>query len=706
MKPYALNECKAFKLYRIVRENKRSYVRIGLEKSIQILIIQSNHEIRKKQRGINMGKDKYLKMLAKSFPNIASTTTEIINLEAILNLPKGTEHFVSDLHGEYEAFQHVLRNGSGNVKEKIKEIFYERLSTKEMDTLATLIYYPKDKVNLILKDLHTQEEIEDFYRVTLSRLIELCVFAASKYTRSKIRKSLPKEFSYIIEELLSKDDKFLNKDDYYNEIISSIIMLNRAQDFIVAISYLIQRLVVDHLHVLGDIYDRGPYPDRIIERLMKHHSLDIQWGNHDILWMGAASGSKTCIANVLRISARYDNLETIEDAYGISLRHLLTFANMTYPNINNSSFEPKNDPNKTEYYDDEANQMAKIQQAMAIIQFKLEAEIIQRRPEFEMDHRLLLDKIDYENHTIKLNGKNYKLEDADFPTIDPENPYQLTPEEEAVMERLVHSFTHSEKLQEHIRFLVNKGSMYLIYNDNLLFHGCVPLNEDGSFMTAKFDGGEYSGKELLDKFDEAIRQGFINRKSNNNKENLDLIWYLWCGPVSPLFGKRQMTTFERYYIEDEATHEEYKNVYYEFRENEETVVQLLEDFGVDPEKGHIINGHTPVKEKIGEDPIKANGRLIVIDGGYSKAYQSTTGLGGYTLLYNSYGLQLVAHQPFSSREDVILNESDIASTRRVVDRELERKKVAETDVGRKLSEQIKVLKELLHAYRAGRIAER
>jgi len=685
-------------------KNKESYVKIKLENLFQTSY--SNEPEIGQQRGMKMGTDKYLKMLAKSFPTIASTTTEIINLEAILNLPKGTEHFVSDLHGEYEAFQHVLRNGSGNVKEKIKEIFYGRLSTKEMDTLATLIYYPKDKVNLILKELDTEEEIEDFYRVTLSRLIELCVFAASKYTRSKIRKSLPKEFAYIIEELLSKDDKFLNKDAYYNEIISSIIMLQRAQDFIIAISYLIQRLVVDHLHVLGDIYDRGPYPDRIIERLMDHHSLDIQWGNHDILWMGAASGSKACIANVLRISARYDNLETIEDAYGISLRHLLTFANMTYPNIINASFEPKNDPNKTEYFDDEANQMAKIQQAMAIIQFKLEAEIIQRRPEFEMDHRLLLDKIDYENHTIELNGKIYDLEDGDFPTIDPENPYQLTPEEEAVMERLAHAFTHSERLQEHIRFLVNKGSMYLIYNDNLLFHGCVPLNEDGSLMSAKFDGAEYAGKELLDKFDEAIRQGFIHRKRKGNEENLDLIWYLWCGPVSPLFGKRQMTTFERYYIEDEATHEEYKNVYYEYRENEETVMQLLENFGVDPEKGHIINGHTPVKEKTGEDPIKANGRLIVIDGGYSKAYQSTTGLGGYTLLYNSYGLQLVAHQPFSSREDAILNESDIASTRRVVDRELERKKVAETDVGRKLSEQIKVLKELLAAYRAGRIAER
>lgn len=653
-----------------------------------------------------MPTNKYLKMLSKSFPNIASTTTEIINLEAILNLPKGTEHFVSDLHGEYEAFQHVLRNGSGNIKEKIKEIFYGRLSTKEMDTLATIIYYPKDKITLILEDFETEEEINDFYRVTLSRLIELSVFAASKYTRSKVRKALPKEFEYIIEELLSKDDKFLNKDAYYNEIISSIILLDRAEDFIVAISYLIQRLVVDHLHVLGDIYDRGPYADKIVDRLMEHHSLDIQWGNHDILWMGAASGSKACIANVLRISARYDNLETIEDAYGISLRHLLTFAEATYPRILNSKFVPKNDPNKTEYYDDEANQMSKIQQAIAIIQFKLEAEIIQKHPEFEMDHRLLFDKIDYDQHTIQLNGKTYKLQDVDFPTIDPDDPYKLTPDEKAVIERLVYSFTHSDRLKEHIRFLVNKGGMYAIYNDNLLFHGCLPLNKDGSLMTATLEGKKYSGRKLLDKFDEAVRQGFLNRGKKGNEKNLDLIWYLWCGPVSPLFGKRQMTTFERYYIEDKETHEEYKNSYYDLRENEATVVNILEEFGVDTKKGHIINGHTPVKEKTGEDPIKANGRLMVIDGGFSKAYQETTGLGGYTLLYNSYGLQLVAHQPFTSREDAILNESDIASTRRVVDRELERKKVAETDVGRKLKEQITVLKELLEGYRNGTISER
>ena len=653
-----------------------------------------------------MSNNKYLKMLSKSFPTIGSVTTEIINLEAILNLPKGTEHYVSDLHGEYEAFQHILRNGSGNVKEKIKEIFYSRLSRKEMATLATIVYYPKEKVKLIVEEMDSEEEKNDFFRITLSRLIELSVFSASKYSRSKVRKALPKEFSYVIEELLSKDDKFLNKDDYYNEIISSIIQLDRAEEFIIAISYFIQRLVVDHLHVLGDIYDRGPYPDKIVDKLMDHYSLDIQWGNHDILWVGAAAGSKVCIANVLRISARYDNLETIEDAYGISLRHLLTFAESTYPNIKNSKYHPKMAPEKTDHYEEESLQLAKIQKAMAIIQFKLEAEIINRRPDFEMESRLLLDKIDYENHTITLSGVTYPLIEDEFPTINPSDPYKLTIEEEAVIERLVHSFKSSVRLEDHIRFLMNKGSMYLVYNDNLLFHGCVPLSKEGKLLEATISGKTYSGKALFDMFDQAVRKGFIHRKREDNEMNLDLIWYLWTGPASPLFGKTEMTTFERYYIEDKVTHEEIKNMYYKLREKEDCVLMILENFGVSTEIGHIINGHTPVKEKAGEDPIKANGRMLVIDGGYSKAYQSTTGLGGYTLLNNSYGLQLVAHQPFTSREDAIRNESDIVSTRRVVDRELERRKIEETDVGRKLIEQISVLKELLKEYRDGSIPER
>ena len=649
---------------------------------------------------------KYLKMLSKSFPDIASTATEIINLEAILNLPKGTEHFVSDLHGEYEAFQHVLRNGSGNIKEKIKEIFFGRLSTKEMNTLATIIYYPKDKIEFIMEDLESEKEREDFFRVTLTRLIELCVFAASKYTSSKVRKALPKEFAYIIEELMSKDDKFLNKDAYYNEIISSVIMLDRAEELIVAISYLIQQLVVDHLHVLGDIYDRGPFPDKIIDRLMSHHSSDITWGNHDILWIGAASGSRACIAHVLRICARYDNLEIIEDAYGISLRHLLTFAENTYSTKEKSPFYPHVNPDQTDFYDDEKDQLAKIQQAIAVIQFKLEAGIIQRNPEFQMEDRLLLEKVNYETKTIQIDGEEHELNDFAFPTIDPKNPNQLSPDEEYVIERLEHAFTHSERLKEHINFLVKKGSMYLVYNDNLLYHGCVPLHEDGSLMSVQLGEKEYKGKALFDKFDAAVRRGFLNRRKKDNVANLDLMWYLWAGAVSPLFGKKEMTTFERYYIEDESTHHEAKNPYYQLREDEETVLSILEEFGVSAENGHIINGHTPIKEKAGEDPIKANGRLIVIDGGYSKAYQETTGLGGYTLLYNSYGLQLVAHQPFTSREDAILYESDIVSTKRVVDRELERKKVAETDIGQKLSEQIAVLKELLELYREGIISER
>lgn len=647
---------------------------------------------------------KYLKMLSKSYPNAVATTIEIVNLEAILNLPKGTEHFVSDLHGEYEAVQHILRNGSGNVKEKIKEIFYGRLSTKEMNTLATIVYYPKEKTNLILDELESATEQEDFLRITISRLIELAVFSASKYTQSKVRKALPDEFSYIMEELLSKDEKFINKEDYYHEIITSLISLNRARDFITAISYVIQRLVVDHLHVLGDIYDRGPYPDKIIDLLMDHHSLDITWGNHDILWIGAASGSKACIANALRISARYDNLEILEDAYGISLRHLLTFAETTYETKKNKIFAPKTETE--EHYDDENQQLSKIQQALAVIQFKLEGEIIQRNPDFQMEDRLILDQVNLDNNTVVIEGKEYDLTHHDFPTIDLDDPYKLTEEEESVINRLQKSFMDSDRLKKHIRFLINQGSMYLQYNGNLLYHGCVPLNADGSFMDLVLDEGTYSGRSLFDMFDYVVRQVFFNRRRKGNERRLDLIWYLWLGPVSPLFGKNKMATFENYYIDDRAVQKEKKNAYYELREEEATVVDILREFEVDAEHGRIVNGHTPVKEKAGEDPIKANGKLMVIDGGYSKAYQETTGLGGYTLLYNSYGLQLVAHQPFTSKEEAILHESDIVSTRRVVDKELERKKVLETDIGKKLCQQIDVLKELLEAYRTGIIAER
>lgn len=650
---------------------------------------------------------KYLNLLAKEYPTIGDTTTEIINLEAIMNLPKGTEHFVSDVHGEYEAFQHVLRNGSGNIKEKIKEIFHNRLSQKEMNSLATLIYYPENKIRLVCSEFEDQEEVDEWYRLTLSRLIELCVFVASKYTRSKVRKALPNEFAYIIEELLSKDGNgYTNKEDYYSEIIGSIILLDRGSEFITAISYLIQRLVVDQLHVVGDIYDRGPYPDKIIDTLIEHHSVDVQWGNHDILWMGAASGSAVCIANVLRISARYDNLEIIEDAYGISLRQLLTFAEMTYPEDLNSCFYPKIDPNKEDYFEDEIRQITKMHQAISVIQFKLEGEIIKRHSEFQLDHRLLLSDIDYEKGTITIKGTEYPLLNTNFPTIDPADPYTLTAEEELVVEKLVTAFKNCERLQKHIAYLYSKGSMYLTYNDNLLFHGCMPLTEDGEFMGMEIQGERYAGRKLLDKFEEVLRKGYLNKDHKDNEKYLDYVWYLWTGPVSSLFGKDQMTTFERYYVADKATHEEKKNAYYKMRNDEKTCEKILNEFGLDPLKGHIINGHTPVKEKRGEDPIKANGRIIVIDGGFSKAYQGTTGLAGYTLLYNSYGMVLVSHQPFTSVSEAIENEIDIMSTRRVIDRELDRKKVRETDVGKELTKQVSDLNALLAAYRNGDIIEK
>lgn len=648
---------------------------------------------------------KYLELLAKDFPNIASTTTEIINLEAIMNLPKGTEHFISDVHGEFDAFDHVLRTGSGKIKGKIEEMFHLQLSQKEMDTLGTLIAYPKEKMRIVLDEIDSEQEKLDWYRLTLLRLIEFTNFASSKYTRSKVRKALPKDFAYIIEELLSKDDTYDDKVDYYNKIISSIIELDRAEEFIIALSYLIQRLIVDHLHVLGDIYDRGPHPDKIIDRLMKHHSVDVQWGNHDVLWVGAAAGSPACIANVLRISARYDNLEIIEDAYGISLRQLLTFAEATYGSKSNKWFKSTKDPYKKEHYKSEIDQLSVIQQAIAVIQFKLEAEVIKRNPDFEMEDRLLLDKIDYNRGIVRVDGKEYQLTNTNFPTIDPKDPYTLTKDEQMVMDRLVQAFKNSEPLKRHIRYLISNGSMYLIYNDNLLFHGCIPLNEDGSFAELEYEGKKYGGQELLDLFDEAVRVSFFERNKGDNQKYLDLVWYLWTGPKSPLFGKEKMATFERYYIEDKEVHKEKKNPYYKLRGEENIAIKILEAFGIDPNIGHIINGHTPVKELKGESPIKANKRTLVIDGGYSKAYHSTTGIGGYTLLFNSYGLEIITHQPFTSKQDAIINDTNIVSTIRVIDRDLDWRKVADTDIGKQLKQESADLKHLLNAYITGKIPE-
>lgn len=652
-------------------------------------------------------KDKYLRLLAKEYPTAAKTVTEIINLEAIMNLPKATEHFISDLHGEYDAVQHVLRNGSGNVKEKIREIFQGRLSTREMNQLATIVYYPEDKIDMIVASLESEEEINEFYSLTLLRITELCAFTVSKYTRSKVRKAIPADYAYIIEELLFKDTIMTNKEDYYEKIIKTVISLDRAPELIAAISHVIQRLVVDHLHVVGDIYDRGPFPDKIIDTFMDGHELDIQWGNHDVLWMGAASGSAACMANVIRICARYNNLEIIEDAYGISLRPLITFAEMVYKEDRYEPFMPKiNTEDESKIFPEELRQIAKMNQAISIIQFKLEGEIIKRHPEFDMADRMVLDFINYETGTVKLDGKEYPMLCDYFPTVDPADPYRLTEEERLVVERLMTGFLNSERLQKHVQFLFSKGSMYLSYNDNLLFHGCVPLNPDGSFMELPIANVKYSGKALLDKYEEVLRKGYLNREGKkHNVRILDLIWYLWEGKASSLFGKDKMTTFERLYVAEKETHIEKKNLYYEQRDNVELSHKILKEFGLDPNKGHIINGHTPVKEKIGENPLKADGKLIVIDGGFSKAYQNTTGLAGYTLLYNSFGMQLVSHQPFTSRQDAIENEKDIVSTRRIVDKELERKTVRQTDVGKKLTQQVTDLHQLLRAYKSGEIVE-
>ncbi|HBF6321277.1 TPA: fructose-1,6-bisphosphatase [Clostridioides difficile] len=644
---------------------------------------------------------KYLKLLSKQYPSISKASTEIINLEAILNLPKGTEHFITDVHGEYEPFVHVLKNGSGVIKRKIEELFSNTIRDSEKKMLATLVYYPEQKLDLIIKQ---EENIDDFYRINIYRLIELCKYASSKYTRSKVRKLLPENFKYIIEELLHEHVKSEHKEEYYKSIVETIVDIGIAKEFIIAISTVIQKLVVDRLHVIGDIYDRGPRPDIIVDKLIEHHCVDIQWGNHDILWMGAASGEKTCIANALRISARYANLDIVEDIYGINLLPLATFAIEMYKDDPCKEFIPKvNDQSVTTT---EKSLMAKMHKAISIIQFKLEGEVIRRRPEFEMEHRLLLNMINYDEGTINLKGKTYKLKDTYLPTIDKKDPYKLTMEERNVIDKLVSSFRGSEKLQKHVSFLFSKGSIYLKANSNLLIHGCVPLNEDGSFMSMNIMGKEYKGKALMDKMESLAREGFFFKdKAEEKLYGMDIMWYLWTGKCSSLFGKDDMTTFERYFIAEKETHKENKNPYFKFRENEMACKRLFEEFDLELDESHIINGHVPVESKNGESPIKANGKILVIDGGFSRAYQKTTGIAGYTLIYNSRTLQLVSHEPFNSAEEAIANESDILSTTVVVEHKAKRKMVRDTDEGVKIQEEIEDLKLLLMAYKKGLIKE-
>lgn len=644
---------------------------------------------------------RYLKSLAKQYPNIAAASTEIINLQAILNLPKGTEHFMTDIHGEYEQFNHILKNGSGSVRRKIDEEFGNTLSNKDKKSLATLIYYPKEKLEIVMRQ---EDNIEDWYKITLYRLVQITKRVSSKYTRSKVRKALPKDFAYIIEELITEKAEVQDKEGYYNEIVHTIIRIGRAPEFIVALSNLIQRLVIDHLHIVGDIYDRGPGPHIILDTLRHYHSVDVQWGNHDIVWMGAAAGSLPCIANVVRMSARYGNLDTLEEGYGINLIPLATFALDKYADSDCSAFSIKYN---TDYNTKDLSMDMKMHKAMAIIQFKLEGQAILRNPEFSMDDRLLLDKIDYEKKTVMIDGKEYPMKDTDFPTVDPSHPYKLTEEEEEVMERLRQAFVRCDKLQKDVSFLFSKGGMYKVYNSNLLYHGCVPMDEEGNFLKVKLFGKEYQGKALYDALDNYARKGFYaTHHSEDKARGEDILWYIWTGPKSPVFGKDKMTTFERYFIEDKETHVEKKNAYYRLYDNEEIVDKILREFELDTNRSHIVNGHVPVERKKGESPIKCNGKLLVIDGGFSKAYQSKTGIAGYTLVVNSYGMRLVSHEPFESTDAAVRKESDIFSDSVIVETNYTRQCIADTDNGQEIKESIHQLEELLEAYREGVLVEK
>ena len=633
----------------------------------------------------------FLELISKSFPNIQSAATEIINLKAILNLPKGTEHFISDHHGENEAFLNILKNASGVIREKIDMIFSDKLSDNHRKNLANLVYYPEE----MLKFLKDNKRVNiEWYREVLNHLIELCCMVASKYSRSKVRKALPNDFSYIIDELLHADNN-INKYEYNSQIIETIIDTDRAEAFIIAISKLIQRLSIDHLHIVGDIFDRGPRPDLIIDSLVNYHSLDIQLGNHDIVWIGAASGNEACIATVIRNSLRYNNFSVLEEGYGISLRPLINFAIENYYNDPCKQFEIKNANRNNDINLKIATKMHK---AITIIQFKLEGQTILRHPEYDMNDRLLLESVF--DGEIKVNGINYKLNDKKFNTINKDNPYELTDEETEVINTLKESFLNSEKLQKHISFLLKKGSMYKIYNDNLLYHGCIPCEENGEYSSVNIDGKLYKGKALFEKCDDIVKNSFFK------KQNSDFIWYLWCGSKSPLYGRNKMATFENYFITDKKAAKEIKNQYYSLIDDKNFAIKILNDFGIKEENAHIVNGHIPIKTEKGESPIKADGKIFIIDGGLSKAYHKITGIAGYTLVYNSNGYKLIKHTPFTDVSEVIKSGFELHSTYTEIEHTVERRKVKNTDIGKKIEQQIEILKKLLNAYKLGIIKEK
>lgn len=635
---------------------------------------------------------KYLKLLSKNFPSIEETATEIINLEAILSLPKGTEHFISDIHGEYESFNHVLKNCSGVIRDKIEEIFKEKISLKERNQLATVIYYPKEKIEIIE---NSGENMKEWYYKTIYRVLKVLRVVSSKYTRSKVSKAMSKDFSYIIKELLYEKENERNKKEYVDGIINTIIEIERAKEFLISVSKLIGKLVVDNLHIIGDIYDRGPYPHKIIDELMKHHNVDIQWGNHDILWLGAACGQAACIATAIRICLRYSNREILEDGYGINLLPLASLALEMYEKDSCEEFIPKV---TYELRERDISLLAKMHKAISIIQFKLEGKIIERNPEFEMDDRKLLHKIDFFNEELVTKNGRFKMLDLNFPTVEKGQEYELTEKEEMVMEGLIKSFKNSEKLQEHMRFLLEKGSIYLVRNSNLLFHGCIPLTEEGELKKVKIFSKEYSGKTLMEKCDQLCREGYYDEKAIKAR---DFIWYLWCGKDSPLFGKDKMRTFERYFLSEKSEHKEIYDYYYRFLNTEKSAIEILKDFDIESEDALIINGHVPVKVIKGESPIKSNGKILLIDGGFSKAYQGTTGIAGYTLIFNSHGTRLVAHKPFKNIKDSIEKCLDIETENRIISSRDRRLRVRDTDIGKELQNQIKDLKLLLECYKKG-----
>ncbi len=648
---------------------------------------------------------KYLQLLSQSFPNISEASTEIINLQAIMNLPKGTEHFLADIHGEFEAFQHILKNASGNIQRKVNELYGNTLRESDKRELCTLIYYPDQKLELIKA---TEDDLDDWYHITIHQLVSICRLVSSKYTRSKVRKSLPKDFSYIIQELLHERTDDANKADYVNVIIDTIISTGRADDFIIAISNVIQRLSIDQLHILGDIYDRGPGAHIILDTLSRYHSWDIQWGNHDILWMGALAGNNACICNVIRLSLRYANLTTLEEGYGINLVPLATFAMETYGDDPCKEFIPKLSSSDSLHIDEKSQRLiALMHKAITIIQFKEEAAIYEKHPQWGMQNRELFKFIDYENGTIQLDGNTYSLKSNSFPTISPDNPNELTPEEKQLMAKLHHSFQISEKLHKHIRLLLQHGCMYAIYNNNLLFHASIPLNDDGTLKNVEISpSNTFHGKDLLQNIGIMIRTAF---QDDTTKEErfyaTDYFLYLWCGPDSPLFAKSKMATFERYFIADKDTHNEVKGNYFRLRNEECIVDRIMDSFGLVGNNRHIINGHVPVHVCNGENPIKANGKLMVIDGGFSEAYHKETGIAGYTLVYHSRGFVLVQHEPFTSTTDAVQKCTDIKSTTQIVEMASHRMRVADTDIGMELGKQIADLERLLYAYRHGLIKE-